>query len=566
MHTPSRRDFVVRLASLAALSSSTLALTACGGGDDHEPPRFDYGVASGDPLADRVILWTHARFSGLSDDVPLSWQVAGDAAFTSVVASGSARATSASGHTVKVDATGLTAGKDYYFRFCWGKFCSPVGKTRTLPATGASSLALAVLTCSNYPAGYFHAYAEAAKSTAKYAVHLGDFIYEYAAEGYASADAAKLGRVSQPATECITLDDYRKRYAQYRSDPDSKTFHATMPVIAVWDDHEVANDAFDNGAENHTEGAEGRFTDRRAAAVQAWHEWLPVRTPDAKDLLKIYRSFDFGGLAAMHMLETRLIGRDKQITFTELLNPATAATATATLASPTRSMMGAEQLAWLQGQLAKSNATWQVLGQQVLMARMAFPVSVLTALNPDNTGADAVAAGQKAINDYLTAKATAAQAPGLLTDTQKALLNPAINPQLGYNLDAWDGYPVEREIVLSTAQQLGKKLVVLAGDTHNAWASQLTLVDGTVVGHEFATPSVSSPGFEEYLPTLTPDQSKAIFLGVVDDLKYADTSRRGFMLMQFTPTEAKANWHFVSTVKERAYTVDATSSLAYMPS
>jgi alkaline phosphatase D len=269
---------------------------------------------------------------------------------------------------------------------------------------------------------------------------------------------------------------------------------------------------------------------------------------------------------AMHMLETRLIGRDKQITFTDLLNPATAGAAMATLASPTRSMMGAEQLAWLQGQLAASKATWQVLGQQVLMARMEFPVSVLTALNPDNAGADAVAAGQKAINDYLTAKATAAQAPALLTETQKALLNPAINPQLGYNLDAWDGYPVEREIVLGTAKQLGKKLVVLAGDTHNAWASQLTLVNGTVVGYEFATTSVSSPGFEEYLPTLTPDQSKAIFLGVVDDLKYADTYRRGFMLMQFTASEAKGTWHFVSTVKSRSYTVDASATLAYSPS
>ena len=567
MQTSSRRHFVIQLAALTAAASAGVALTGCGGGDDElVPPRFDYGVASGDPLADRVILWTHAQFAGLSDDVPLAWEVASDAAFTTLIASGSARATAAAGHTVKVDAAGLSAGKDYFFRFRWDQHSSPVGKTRTLPAAGATSLALAVLTCSNYPAGYFHAYAEAAKSTAKYAVHLGDFIYEYAADGYASTDAAALGRVSQPATECIKLDDYRKRYAQYRSDPDSKAFHAAMPVIAVWDDHEVANDTFKNGAENHTEGAEGRFTERRAAAVQAWHEWLPVRAPDAKDLLKIYRSFDFGGLAAMHMLETRLIGRDKQITFTELLNPATAGTAMATLASPARSMMGATQLAWLQGQLAASKSTWQVLGQQVLMARMEFPVSVLSALNPDNTGADAVAAGQKAINDYLTAKATAAQAPGMLTDTQKALLNPAINPQLGYNLDAWDGYPVEREIVLSTAKQLGKKLVVLAGDTHNAWASQLTLLDGTVVGYEFATTSVSSPGFEEYLPTLTPDQSKAIFLGVVDDLKYADTHRRGFMLMQFTPTEARGTWHFVSTVKSRSYTVDSSASLAYKPS
>jgi len=208
MQTSSRRDFVVRLASLAALSSSAVALTACGGGDDQEPPRFDYGVASGDPLADRVILWTHAQFSGSVDDVPLTWEVANDKEFTSVVASGSTTATAATGHTVKVDATGLTAGKDYHFRFRWNRD-DVRGKTRTLPAAGATNLALAVLTCSNYPAGYFHAYAEAAKSTAKYAVHLGDFIYEYAADGYASADAAKLGRVSQPATECLTLGDYR---------------------------------------------------------------------------------------------------------------------------------------------------------------------------------------------------------------------------------------------------------------------------------------------------------------------------------------------------------------------
>lgn len=416
---------------------------------------------------------------------------------------------------------------------------------------------MAVMSCSNYPAGYFNAYAEVTRTDAQYAVHLGDFIYEYGASGYASADAVALGRVSEPANECLSLNDYRKRYAQYRSDPDSKVFHAAMPVIAVWDDHEIANDIYKDGAENHTEGTEGKLAERRAAAIQAWHEWMPVRTPDVKDLRKIYRSFDFGGLAALHMLETRLLARDKQIEFAELLNPATAATALATLSSPTRRLMGTEQLTWLQGQMAASKATWQVLGQQVLMGRMSFPVSVLAALNPSDTSPSALAAGQKAITDYLTAKGTAAQAPEALTETQKALLNPAINPKLGYNLDAWDGYPVEREVLLSTARQLGKKLVVLAGDTHNAWSSRLTLMDGTVVGQEFATPSVSSPGLEDYLPTLPPAQTKAIFLGIVDDLKYADTSRRGFLRMTFTPTEAKGTWHFVSTIKSRAYTVVA---------
>lgn len=561
MITSSRRQFVIRLASLATVASSGMALSACMG-DGGEPPVFSYGVCSGDPLADRVMLWTHAQVPNSSEDVPLTYEVATDASFATLVSSGSTLASAASGHTAKADATGLAAGKDYFFRFRSGDTVSPVGRTRTLPAAGATSVSLAVFSCSNYPAGYFNVYAEAAKSGAQFAVHLGDFIYEYGAGGYASTDAKALGRVVEPANECLSLADYRKRYAQYRSDPDSKVFSASLPLIAVWDDHEVANDTYKDGAENHTATTEGSFAARRAAAIQAWHEWMPVRAPDASNLMKIYRSFDFGGLTALHMLDTRVIGRDKQVEFAELLNPATASTAQAKLASTSRTIMGSTQLQWLQGQLAASKATWQVLGQQVLMARMEFPVSILTHLNPDNTSTEALAAGQKAITDYLTAKGTAAQAPALLSDAQKALLDTKLNPKLGYNLDAWDGYPVEREIVLSTAAKLGKKLVVLAGDTHNAWCSRLTLVNGTVVGQEYGTSSVSSPGFEEYLAALPPAQTKQIFEGVVNDLRYADTSRRGFLLMNFTPTEAKGTFCFVSTVKSRTYTVDATTTLS----
>lgn len=560
--SPSRREFVIRLAAVTASLGAASALTACGG-DGGDPPTFNHGVASGDPLADRVILWTHAQFAGSNEDVALTWEVATDASFASLVASGSVAATAAKGHTAKVDATGLKPGTDYRFRFRWGNHSSPVGVTRTLPATGANRLAMAVMSCSNYPAGHFNAYAEVARSEARYAVHLGDFIYEYSADGYASTDAKAMGRVVDPTHECITLADYRKRYAQYRTDPDSKVLLATMPLIAIWDDHEIANDTYKDGAENHTPGNEGLFATRRDAALQAWHEWMPVRTPDATDLRKIYRSFDFGGLAALHMLETRVLARDKPIGFDELLNPTTASQAKAQLASPSRTLMGATQLQWLQVQMAASSATWQVLGQQVLMARMAFPVSILQYLNPDNLTPQALVAAQQAITDYLTAKATAAQAPALLTAEQKALLDPALNPTLGYNLDAWDGYPVEREVLLSSAQQLGKKLVVLAGDTHNAWCSRLTLANGSVVGQEFATQSISSPGLEEYLSVLPPAQVQQIFLGVVNDLRYADTARRGFLLMTFTPTEAKGTWHFVSTVKSRTYTVDSTATVAY---
>lgn len=578
MQDQNRRVFILQLAS-ASTAAATGLLAAdpalAHQGPDQEgfenaaserargPMRFDHGVASGDPLSDRVILWTHVRRARSSLPVLLRWEVALDARFRRVVSAGWVKAGPETGHTAKVDAGGLRPGQRYFYRFRTLLAQSPVGITRTLPATGVEQVKLAVFSCANYPAGYFHAYGEAVRAGAEYAVHLGDYIYEYGADGYASEDAAALGRTSQPANEIVTLDDYRRRYAQYRSDPDLKQLHAQLPMIAIWDDHEIANDTWSGGAENHDEATEGPFTQRVSAALRAYHEWMPIRTPDRSDLRKIYRSFDFGGLLSLHMLETRLVGRDQQIGLLDLVNPATAASAGAEFASPTRQMLGNEQLDWLTGQMAASNARWQVLGQQVLMGRMAFPVSILQALNPDNATPEAQAAAAQAITDYLTAKATAAVNPALLTPMQQALLNPAINPKLGYNLDAWDGYPAAREILLGTVAALGKRLVVLAGDTHNAWHNELTLMDGTKVGEEFATTSVSSPGLEEYLVTLAPAQTAAIFRGVIDTLKYADTARRGYLMMEFTPEAATGTWYMLDTVKSSAFTTSVGNSASF---
>jgi alkaline phosphatase D len=559
-----RRDFILRLTAVSAALGGGAALTACGG--DDEQPEFMYGVASGDPLADRVILWTHARFPGSDGNVVLRWEVAEDAAFSRVVASGQATATRETGHTAKVDATGLAAGREYHYRFSAGGARSPVGRTRTLP-TAASELSLAVMSCTNYPAGFFNVYAEVARSDAQFAIHLGDYIYEYPANGYASAGAAALGRTSVPANELFTLEDYRRRHAQYKSDADSKTLHARMPLIAVWDDHEIANDAYNGGAENHDPATEGSWAARREAALQAYHEWMPIRT--GADRSRIYRSFNFGNLVQLHMLDTRLVGRDEQISIgalAGLAGPAAQAAATAAYTSPSRQLLGAEQLSWLQGQLAASTVTWQVLGQQVLMGRMEFPVSVLAALNSTDTSPEAVAAGTAAITAYLTAKATPA---ALRTPEQAALMNPALNPLLGYNLDAWDGYLAARETVLATVRQLGRKLVVLAGDTHNAWHSALTLkgladpaLAGVKVGEEFATSSVSSPGLESYLP-LPPAQVKSIFENVVDDLNWIDPSRRGFLKMRFTAAEAVGEWVFIDTITSRTYTASVGHTARY---
>lgn len=568
--TNSRRAFIIRVASVSATLAAGGAMAeeeikgfgSAATARRDGPVRFDFGVASGDPLADRVILWTHARRRFTNLPVVMRWEVALDAGFRKVVSAGWATARAESGYTAKVDAKGLHAGRTYFYRFRTLFDVSPVGITRTLPKGDVQSVKLAVFSCSNYPAGFFHAYSEAVHAGAQYGVHLGDYIYEYPANGYASQDAAALGRTSVPANEILTLNDYRQRYAQYRSDPDLKQLHARMPVIAIWDDHEIANDSFVTGAENHNEATEGPFATRVAAALKAYHEWMPIRTPDPKELKKVYRSFDFGNLLSLHMLETRLLGREEPIELLDLVNPDTAADTFAAFTSPKRQMLGQEQVAWVSQRMYESDATWQVFGQQVLMARMEFPVSILRALNPANTSPEAIAAGARAINDYLTAKGTAAVNPAFLTPAQQDLLDLRINPKLGYNLDAWDGYPAAREVLLGTAAALGKRVVSLAGDTHNAWYSDLTLLNGTKVGEEFATPGVSSPGLEAALAALTPEQTATIFRGVIDTLRFCDTYRRGFLMMTFTQQTAQGQWYFLDTVKSKNYTVaqDYTAS------
>ena len=568
--TFTRRDFVIKVSSVSAVVAAGGVLSGCGD-DSMAPVDFNCGVASGDPLSDRIILWTHAKYQASSDSVALTYQVATDAAFGSIVASGQVISSADTGFTAKADAQGLAPGKSYFYRFVSGPSISPVGQARTLPSADATEVTFSVFSCADYPLGYFNAYAEAAKRDSHFAIHLGDYIYEYGT-GSAPTEPVilNLKRYSDHANEILTLDDYRKRHALYKSDPDSKALHAKMPLIAAWDDHEVSNDNYKDGAQGHDPATDGVYTTRRTAAIQAFHEWMPIRT--STDKLKIYRSFDFGQLVSLHMLETRNLARDKQIAISELAGLAGAAKQASALAEYSRAdrqMLGAEQLAWLQQKMSASKATWQVLGQQVLMGRMESPVSVLSQLNGDSRDPTAQQRGLDAINDYLTAKGKkAAGAP--LSATETALLNPSINPKLGYNLDAWDGYIAAREAVLASALQLNKKLISLAGDTHNAWHSDLTLMGlanpamaNQKVGEEFATPGVSSGGFEEYLPAFTPAQVKALFENIVDDLRWLNPSQRGYLKMTFTASEAKGEWIFVDQVLSRSYTAAVGHTAPY---
>lgn len=579
-----RREFLFKTAATVAAVS---AVAACGGGDSVAPAQFAYGVASGDPLEDRVILWTHAKVPGSSASVPLTWEVASDSSFKTIVSTGKVDALEANAFTAKVDASGLTAGNTYFYRFRDATdTMSAVGTTRTLPMATVASLKLAVFSCSLYSEGFFNVYAQAVKSDARYALHLGDYIYEYGSDPakYGSKDGAALGRAAVPANDIVSLADYRARYAQYRSDPDLQALHAKMPWITIWDDHEFANNAYVSGAENHNPASQGDWATRKTLAAKAYHEWLPIRTPDATNLLKIYRRFDFGKLLSLHMLDTRIEGRDRQYdNFGDadggIARYVVGLTPNAAGVPPDagRRMMSAEQQTWLTNGLSASSATWQFLGNQDIMARMWFPASVLQA-QANATAAPTAAnmmAITTAISAYLGAKATrAAAGTAALSSTQAALLNTKINPTLPYNLDAWDGYPMQRDSILNTVKSLNKNLVVLSGDSHNGWFNNLTTLAGVKVGFEFATSSVTSTGFESVgLGGLAPSLDGSALvpqlgvsaigagLGLVDDLNYADTNRRGYLLMSITSTSVKGEYVFVDTVKSKTYTTSVGKTI-----
>ncbi|EJA3091651.1 alkaline phosphatase D family protein [Vibrio parahaemolyticus] len=543
----SRRDFMKVVSSTAVATG----LIGCGS-DDNESVAvsFEHGVASGDPTQTQVIIWT--RVTTAASYVDVSWQVASDIEFSNVVQSGVFTTDTGRDFTVKVDVQNLNANSQYYYRFMVGEMMSEVGQTQTLPEDGVEKASMAVVSCANYPAGYFHVYREILnqheQSPFDVVLHLGDYIYEYGAGGYASEDAAALGREPSKGTECITLDDYRKRYAQYRQDADLQALHAKLPMIAVWDDHELANDTWKNGAENHQDD-EGSFIDRRAAAAAAWTEWLPVRENTFSNML-IYRQFSFGNLVNLMMLDTRLVGRDKPLDYFSLSAPTMEAIGglVAQSRSADRELLGTEQLAWLMKEFNTHDAKWNVLGQQVLMSRMELPSSVMTAMfqlftSTEEKKTEALLAVNTAITGYLA--------------------DPSADPiSLPYNLDAWDGYYVEREKVYQLAKASSGNFVCLAGDTHNAWASELKDVSNNPIGVEFATSSVSSPGLEEYL-ALDPvaiAQMEYTLPHLVSELQWADIKQRGFMRVTFTADAAQSTWYLVSTIKDKKYQVTTKSA------
>ena len=415
----SRRDL---LKSAASALLPTLAACDGSGNPLLAPARFDHGVASGDPLPDAVILWTRAT-PQVADDravVGIDWLIARDPALRDIAASDSATVSADSDWTLKVDAGGLAAGTRYWFRFTSGDTQSPVGMTRTAPVGAVDRLRFGLVTCADYSQGLFNVYSRVAERDDLQAViHLGDYIYENGAQDRV--------RPQVPTRETLSLADYRQRYATVRRDADLQALHAAHPMIWVWDDHELANNSWRGGADAHDPATEGDFFARRAAAFQAAHEWLPIRTPEPRDLSIVYRRFAFGDLAQLTMLDTRHVGRDQPLPPNSILGDNVGVfTQRDGFADPTRQMLGATQEQWLASSLAASTARWQLLGNQVYFS----PLKLLGAPR-------------------------------------------ALGTSLFVSSDKWDGYEPARDRVLAMLANV-RNPVILTGDAHEAYAFDVT--------------------------------------------------------------------------------------------
>ncbi len=498
-----RREFILRSAGAAALWPFALRADSGREAQGFTTP-FVHGVASGDPLPERVVIWS--RISGTSDDsVAVQWEVATDREMRDTARYGQLTTHAGRDYTVKVDVDGLHPGRTYYYRFRAFGYTSPIGRTRTAPVGAAENLRLGVVSCANYPQGYFNVYrALALRGDIDAVLHLGDYLYEYANGDY--GDGTALGRIPTPPHETLTLEDYRNRHGQYKLDPDLALLHRLQPFITVWDDHEVANDAWTGGAENHNPG-EGDWFVRKAAAIQAYYEWMPIREG------RMYRTLSWGTLADLILLDTRLEGRDQQVS-----QPADPARN-----DPQRTLLGAPQEDWFLERLNRSQADWRLVGQQVMFGQL------------------------KGLN---------------VPDLQAAGI-PVTEDMVSLNMDQWDGYPEARLRILEHIRARAiDNVVILTGDIHSSWAMEIYLDSGQPLNAlpqpplglgplavEFVTPSVTSPGFPEpaadplaqLIPTMNPH------------MKYVELKTHGYLLLDVRRERVQSEWWYVDNIASRNF-------------
>ncbi len=492
---------------------------------------FTHNVASGEPSGDSVLLWT--RYVGSGDSARVTAEVSASEDFARIIGGGTVVTGPWRDWTAKVTVDGLAPARRYFYRFVAADGTrSPVGRTKTLPVGDTAACAIAVFSCSNLPVGAFNAYGHAAaRDDIDLTLHLGDYFYEYKRGDY-PADNPRWNLVA-PQTEALSLADYRLRYASYRTDPDLQAVHNRHPMIATMDDHESANDSWEGGAENHQRD-EGDWTLRKIAASQVYREWMPVG-----DLP--YATYELGSLATLFRTDTRLLARSLQPTTASLFTGADIPGALATFkagewADPARTMMGSAQESWLAHALRASTAAgkrWQVVGTGTIMGQTMMPPEAASWLRPD----------APENNRRYTASGIALGKAGL-----------------PFNYDNWGGYPAARARLLSAAQTARANLIMLAGDSHNAWAYELSN-DGRRAGVEFAGHAVSSTGFENATRGIDPATVAAALVRTSPELKWADTSRRGYMRLSLTPETATNDYVFMETVETRTLATQPTKTL-----
>lgn len=502
------RRTLLRLAGLSAGASVTAATLPDLASAAPSASVFHHGVASGDPLPGGVLIWTRVTptpasvpGSGAGPAATLDWQVAADPSFTTLAASGQVRTGPERDHTAKVEVAGLAPAMTYWYRFGLGGTWSGTGRTMTAPAADAaiSRLRLGVVSCANWEAGYFAAYRRMAeRDDLNLVVHLGDYLYEYGTGEFGAGGTVV--RRTAPTHETVTLADYRIRHALYKTDPDLQALHASVPWIITWDDHEVANDMWRGGAENHTPATEGDFRARVAAARQAYAEWMPVRMVDGR----IYRRLRYGSLLELSMLDLRSY-RSKQSNGTDVDDPG-------------RTIAGTDQLQWLIDGLNSSTARWKLVGNPVMISRVDLATLPAWLLGP-------------------VAKLLGIPGNGIVLNT-----------------DQWDGYNADRErLVDSLLAHRTRDVVFLTGDIHTSWATELTTRD-TGRNHpaaaEFVVPSVTSDNLNDFLHT-SPGGPLSLLVGALirgtnPHVKWIELDGHGYGVLEVTTDRCRMDWYHLA--------------------
>jgi alkaline phosphatase D len=536
----SRRTALAGLAGTALAAALPSRLLAAQSGSQV----FRHGVASGDPDAGSVVLWT--RVTAIGDTVT-EWELANDAGFRSVIQSGRAIATADRDYTVKVLASGLRPGATYHYRFRAGGVVSPTGRTRTLPVGRIDRLGIALASCSNYGFGFFNAYDAIARDPAvDFVFHAGDYLYEYGATEWGGDVARSIGRVHEPAHEIVSLADYRLRHAQYKTDTGAQAMHAAHPLLACWDDHESTNNPWTGGAQNHQSGKEGDWAVRRAASIRAYFEWMPVREPEmlavaGRSRSQFWRSYVFGDLATMVTLESRHTARAQQIDYTTLAasvsNQVEAARVVHdVLGAPGRSLIAPELEADLDIALRRSATArqpWRLIGNPVPIARTRVPDVAALGLLPDPA-------------------APVAATPWAQELAWKGRWNLPNHP------DNWDGYGWARQRFYDNARAAGADdLIFMTGDSHSFWANRLADDGGRAAGIELGTSGISSPGdfMSRGMGATLARKLDAAFAAHNDEVLWTDNMHQGYVRLVLTPDAGQASFMAVDTLLSRNYTI-----------